>query len=269
MGSRRPWLLVLGCYESDRPSVVAAADPGLIAAFSAGVVSFLSPCVLPLVPGYLSLMSGIGTAELAVATKADTRLVLRSTLLFVSGFTLVFVALGAGASAVGQLLLDHQRGLNQIAGTIVVAMGLAMAGVITPQLLLRERRFEARPSRLGAFAAPVMGMAFAFGWTPCIGPVLASVLSLAAAEGTLARGMSLLLAYSLGLGVPFVVTGVAFGRLAPALAWVKRRARTINVVSGLSLAAFGFLLLTNQMSRMSRFILELMDRAGMDRLTAI
>jgi cytochrome c-type biogenesis protein len=249
--------------------VLGASNPGLFVAFAAGVISFLSPCVLPLVPGYLSLMSGVGTADLAVATKADTRRLLRSTLLFVAGFTVVFVALGAGASAIGQVLLDHQRGLNQIAGAVVIVMGLAMAGVVTPRLFQQERRVDVRPSKLGVFAAPVMGMAFAFGWTPCIGPVLASVLSLAATEATLGRGVSLLLAYSLGLGVPFVATGVAFGRLAGALNWVKRNARRINLVSGLLLAGFGVLLFTNRLSRMSSLLVEFMDRIGLDRLTAI
>ena len=246
--------------------LLAASNPGLLVAFAAGVISFLSPCVLPLVPGYLSLMSGVGAAELAVATRADTRRLLRSTLLFVAGFTLVFVALGAGASAIGQLLRAHQLGLNQIAGAVVVVMGLAMAGVVTPQVLQRERRLDVRPSRLGVFAAPVMGMAFAFGWTPCIGPVLASVLSLAGAEATLGRGVSLLLAYSLGLGVPFVATGVAFGRLAGTLSWVKRHARVINLVSGLLLAAFGVLLFTNRLTRLSRILVDFMEWVGLDRL---
>jgi len=250
--------------------VLAASSPGLLVAFAAGVISFLSPCVLPLVPGYLSLMSGVGTADLAVATKADTRRLLRSTLLFVAGFTLVFVALGAGASAIGQVLNEHQRGLNQIAGAVVIVMGLAMAGVVTPRIFQQERRVDVRPSRLGNFAAPVMGMAFAFGWTPCIGPVLASVLSLAAAEATLSSGVALLLAYSLGLGVPFVATGLAFGRLAGALGWVKRHARVINLVSGLLLAGFGVLLFTNRLSRMSSFLVEFMSNIpGLRGLTAI
>ncbi|MGI8686664.1 MAG: cytochrome c biogenesis CcdA family protein [Acidimicrobiales bacterium] len=249
--------------------LLAVSSPGLLVAFAAGVISFLSPCVLPLVPGYLSLMSGVGTADLAVATKADTRRLLRSTLQFVAGFTLVFVALGAGASAIGQVLLEHQRGLNQIAGAVVIVMGLAMAGVVTPRIFQQERRLDVRPSKLGNLAAPVMGMAFAFGWTPCIGPVLASVLSLAATEATLGSGVSLLLAYSLGLGVPFVATGVAFGRLAGALDWVKRHARVINLVSGLLLAAFGVLLFTNRLSRLSSLLVEFMDKIGLDRLTAI
>ncbi|MGH9179715.1 MAG: cytochrome c biogenesis CcdA family protein [Acidimicrobiales bacterium] len=249
--------------------VLAASNPGLLVAFAAGMVSFLSPCVLPLVPGYLSLMSGVGTAELAVATKTDTRRLLRATLLFVAGFTVVFVALGAAASAVGQLLIDHQRGLNQIAGSVVVVMGLAMAGVVTPAFLQREKRAHVSPSKLGVFGAPVMGMAFAFGWTPCLGPVLASVLSIAATESTLGRGVSLLLAYSLGLGVPFVATGVAFGRLAGTLAWVKRHARTINLVSGLLLAGFGVLLLTNRLSRLSSWLVRAMEDIGLGWLIGL
>lgn len=249
--------------------VLAASNPGLLVAFAAGVISFLSPCVLPLVPGYLSLMSGVGTADLAVATKADTRRLLRSTLLFVAGFTLVFVALGAGASAIGQVLRSHQLGLNKVAGAVVIVMGLAMAGIVAPAVFQRERRIDVRPSRLGNFAAPVMGMAFAFGWTPCIGPVLASVLSLAGAEATLGRGISLLLAYSLGLGVPFVATGVAFGRMAGALDWVKRHARMINLVSGLLLAAFGVLLFTNRLSRMSSFLVRFMEHLPLlNRITS-
>ena len=249
--------------------LLAASNPGLLVAFAAGMVSFLSPCVLPLVPGYLSLMSGVGTAELSVATKTDTRRLLRATLLFVAGFTVVFVALGAAASAVGQLLIDHQRGLNQIAGAVVIVMGLAMAGVVTPAFLQREKRAHVSPSQLGVFGAPVMGMAFAFGWTPCLGPVLASVLSIAATESTLARGVSLLLAYSLGLGVPFVATGVAFGRLAGTLNWVKRHARTINLVSGLLLAAFGVLLLTNRLSRLSGWLVRTMEDIGLGWLIGL
>ena len=249
--------------------VLAASNPGLLVAFAAGMVSFLSPCVLPLVPGYLSLMSGVGTAELSVATKTDTRRLLRATLLFVAGFTVVFVALGDAASAVGQLLIDHQRGLNQIAGAVVIVMGLAMAGVVTPAFLQREKRAHVSPSKLGVFGAPVMGMAFAFGWTPCLGPVLASVLSIAATESTLGRGVSLLLAYSLGLGVPFVATGVAFGRLAGTLNWVKRHARTINLVSGLLLAAFGVLLLTNRLSRLSSWLVRAMEDIGLGWLIGL
>ncbi|MGH9153554.1 MAG: cytochrome c biogenesis CcdA family protein [Acidimicrobiales bacterium] len=239
--------------------MLGASNPGVVVAFAAGMLSFLSPCVLPLVPGYLSLMSGVGTADLAVATRADTGRLLRSTLLFVAGFTVVFVALGATASAVGSFLLDHQRTLNTVAGVVVIAMGLTMAGVVTPAFMQRERRVQVLPSKLGGLAPPVMGMAFAFGWTPCLGPVLASLLALAGAEATLGRGVALLFAYSLGLGVPFVAAGLGFGRLAGTLDWARRRARAVNLVSGLLLAGFGFLLLTNRLTDLSRELVELMD----------
>ena len=249
--------------------MLGASNPGVFVAFAAGMLSFLSPCVLPLVPGYLSLMSGVGTAEMAVATKVDTRRVLRSTLLFVAGFTVVFVILGAGASAAGQTLQDHQVVLNRVAGVVVIAMGLVVAGLVSPRFLSQERRFQLSPSRLGALAPPVMGMAFAFGWTPCIGPVLAAVLSLAATGTTLTQGVILLFAYSLGLGVPFVASGLAFNRLAGAFGWFKRHHRAVSLVSGLLLAGFGVLLLTNRVSRLSSWLVEVMDRLGLDRLTAI
>ncbi|MDQ3679752.1 MAG: cytochrome c biogenesis protein CcdA [Actinomycetota bacterium] len=253
---------------------LAVANPGIIGAFAAGMLSFLSPCVLPLVPGYLSLMSGVemtgvGSGEGAVTTGVDTRRVLRATLLFVAGFTLVFVVLGATASAVGQALQEHQVVLNRVAGAVIIVMGLAMAGFVSPRLLAQERRMHVSPARLGAFAPPVMGMAFAFGWTPCIGPVLAAVLALAAAEGTLTQGLLLLLAYSLGLGVPFVAAGLALNRLAGAFAWFRRHYRAISLVSGLMLAGFGVLLLTNRVTRVSSWLVEIMSRLGLDNLTAI
>src|SRR5437763_739195 len=174
-----------------------------VVAFGAGALSFLSPCVLPLVPGYLSMMSGVGTSQLAVQTRTDQRKLLVSTLLFVAGFTVVFVMLGATATVVGDVLQHHQRVLNQIAGVLVIVMGLFIAGIVSPRFMQQERRFHVLPSQLGVFAPPVMGMAFAVGWTPCIGPALGAVLTLASTQGTVARGVSMLFAYSMGLGVPF------------------------------------------------------------------
>jgi cytochrome c-type biogenesis protein len=238
-----------------------------LVAFGAGILSFLSPCVLPLVPGYLSMMSGMGASQLAVQTRTDQRTLLRSTLLFVAGFTLVFVALGATASTVSSLLLHHQQGLNQVAGLVIIVMGLLLAGLVSPRFLQRERRFHVLPSQLGTFAPPVMGMAFAFGWTPCIGPALAAVLTLAGAERTLPRGIAMLLAYSLGLGVPFVVSGFAFARLTGVFTWVKGHFRVINLVSGLLLAAFGLVLFTNNINHLSSHISDWMRAVHLDRLT--
>jgi cytochrome c-type biogenesis protein len=240
-----------------------------VLAFAGGMLSFLSPCVLPLVPGYLSLMSGVGVTQLATASGSDVRNLLRSTLLFVAGFTLVFTLLGAGASAVGQALLRHQRGLNQVAGGVTIAMGLVIAGVVAPGLLQRERRFHVLPESLGLFAPPLMGMAFAFGWTPCIGPILSVVLTTAATQSTLGRGVGLLVAYSVGLGVPFVAAGIGMGRLTGVFGWVKRHFRLLNLVSGTFLVVFGLLLLTNRIGQMSGAIRDFMQDVGLGRLAEI
>ena len=193
--------------------------------------------MLPLVPGYVSMVSGLSAAELEAGGEGATpsaalRPVLRGIGLFVAGFTLVFVALGATASGIGSLLHGHRYVLAQVSGALIIFLGgvlllgalparvWASAGSGTLGVVSRltgEHRFDVRPSRLGVWAAPVMGMAFAFAWTPCIGPVLGVVLGLASRNGTLAGGVVLLLAYSLGLAVPFVVVGLAFGRFTAAL----------------------------------------------------
>lgn len=240
-----------------------------LAAFGGGMLSFLSPCVLPLVPGYLSLMSGVTYAELQSPGGADVRRLLRSTLLFVLGFTVVFTALGAVATGLGQTLIRNQRELRLVAGIVVILMGVFLAGFVSPRFMQRERRFHVSPDRLGAFAPPLMGMAFAFGWTPCIGPVLGTVLSAAATTDTLGRGISLLVVYSLGLGVPFVVAGVAFGRLGGVFGWVKRHYRVINITAGAMLVAFGVLLATNRITRMASALINFLDAAGLDWLTQI
>jgi cytochrome c-type biogenesis protein len=249
--------------------VIDHSPLGFVVAFGAGIASFLSPCVLPLVPSYLSLMSGVGTAELSVATRTDQRRLIQATVLFVAGFTVVFAALEAGASSIGHLLQRHQVVLDQIAGVVIIVMGLAFAGLVSPAVLQRERRFHVLPSRLGAWAPPVMGMAFAFGWTPCIGPALGAVLGLASAQRTLARGELMLIAYSLGLGVPFVASGVAFGRLAGLLSWFRRHVRIVNLASGLILAAFGVLLLTNNVQALSSFFSHVLDHLGLHRLSSV
>jgi cytochrome c-type biogenesis protein len=239
------------------------ADPSIPAAFGAGVLSFVSPCVLPLVPGYLSLMSGLTGAELADARGEAQRRLLRSTLLFVGGFSIMFVALGATASAVGDVLFDHKQVLNRVMGVIVIAMGLFLAGVASPRLLQAEKRFHVAPSKLGPWAAPVMGVAFAFGWTPCIGPVLSGVLTLAATGDTVWKGAFLLLVYSLGLGVPFVISGLGLARLESTFGWVKRHYRIINFVSGSLLVIFGVLLLTNRLTRIASVLVNFFDTHGL------
>jgi cytochrome c-type biogenesis protein len=239
------------------------ADPSIPAAFGAGLISFISPCVLPLVPGYLSLMSGLSGEELADPRGVQQRRVLRATLLFVAGFTVVFVALGASASAIGELLNDHKLGLNRITGAVVIVMGLFLAGVASPRVLQAEKRFHVSPRRLGPYAAPVMGMAFAFGWTPCLGPVLAGLFTLASHASSVRKGAALLFVYSLGLGVPFVATGLGMARLQSTFAWIKRHYRVINGVSGAILVGFGILLFTNRMTLIASNLVSFLDSHGM------
>jgi cytochrome c-type biogenesis protein len=246
----------------DVAHLVKTSPWGFVIAFGGGMLSFLSPCVLPLVPGYVSLMSGLSSAQVTeqdggVAVKVH---VLKSTLLFVAGFTLVFTAFFAGAfGVVNTFFLGHQEVLNRVAAIVVIVMGLLLAGLVSPRFLMQERRLHVSPSRLGVWAAPVMGMAFAFGWTPCIGAVLAPVLAVSA-EQTVGRGLFLVIAYAVGLGVPFIAAGLALGRLAGVFGWVKRHFRVINLVSGLFLVVFGVLLLTHRITNWSADLIHFMDK---------
>ncbi len=243
--------------------------PALAVAFGAGALSFLSPCVLPLVPGYLSLVSGVSATELAVATKVDQRRILRSILLFIAGYALVFTAVGATASALGAVLADHRPSIDRVSGVAIIVMGLFLAGLVSPRFMQRERRAHVSPSALGSWAPPVMGMAFAFGWTPCIGPIFGSILLYAGDQGSVRKGVVLLLAYSLGLGVPFVASGLAFSRLSGTFGWVKRHFAVINLVSGLLLAGFGLVLLTGQMPWVVAHIQRWLDALGLKRIVSL
>jgi cytochrome c-type biogenesis protein len=255
---------VLGAGVVDQFTI--SADPlGVLVAFGAGMLSFLSPCVLPLVPAYVSMVSGLSAAEIEAGHRRNIGALLRGVLGFIAGFTVVFTALGAAASGLGHLLLDHQRGFVIGAGVVIVVLGLWLTGIGTPRLFLRERRFHPRASRLGAWAPPVMGMAF--GWTPCIGPVLGGVLGLAATRATLASGLVLLVAYSLGLGVPFLATGLAFGHLTEVMARVRRRLGVINAVAGVLLMAFGVLLLTGNLHWVTAAVSHALSAVGLGRLT--
>ncbi|MHB8438303.1 MAG: cytochrome c biogenesis CcdA family protein [Acidimicrobiales bacterium] len=248
------------------PAVIAADPLGVLVAFGAGILSFLSPCVLPLVPGYVSMVSGLSAAQLESGERRDLRALLSGIGLFVAGFTVVFTIEGAIASSFGRLLENHHRGLQIGFGVVVCVLGAWLA-LGAPSALLRERRFHPRPSQLGMLAAPIMGMAFAFGWTPCIGPVLSGVLGLAADRGSLVSGMVLLAVYSLGLGVPFLVTGLAFGRLTSALSRARRALRAVDVVGGVLLLAFGLLLVTDTLHYVSSGVSDLLRAVGLGRLS--
>ncbi|MFQ5554634.1 MAG: cytochrome c biogenesis CcdA family protein [Acidimicrobiia bacterium] len=248
-------------------------NPSLIAAVFFGAASFISPCVLPLLPGYLSLMSGYSLQELSEG-KAPTRQVVISTALFVAGFTAVFVALGASATSLSRWLLSDGGFIRVIAGWTVVAMGafIAVTALWNPRILLpimRERRVEISPRKFGKAAPPVMGAAFAFGWTPCIGPFLAAAFAVAGNSETVGRGMLVLLFYSLGLGIPFLASALVMTKAFNTFNWLKRHLKPINVASGVLLMLFGLLLVTNQVTELSRFFTKLLDRLGLDELATV
>jgi len=230
----------------------------LVVAFGAGVISFVSPCVLPLLPGYLSMMSGYSAAQLDQG-EVSTRHMLRVILLFIAGFTVVFAGIGAAATGFGQFLRSNLGALTRIAGVVIIVFGVLMVVMAVSNrgflsTLNQEKRVHVRPSRLGRWAPPVMGAAFAFGWSPCIGPILTVILATASVQETLGRGVMLLVVYSLGLGVPFLLAGLGlfkfFGRL-------KRYLRPINIVSGLLLALFGLVMVTGNLTVISAWFIDL------------
>jgi cytochrome c-type biogenesis protein len=247
-------------------------EVSVFAAVLAGMASFLSPCVLPLLPGYISLMSGYDMAEIAEGNVSQKRVVGR-TALFVLGFTTVFVALGATATSLSSIL--SQSIFTTIAGVLIILMGLfiAITAVWTPSFMLplmKDRRIEStRAKKLGLLGPPVMGAAFAFGWTPCIGPFLASALALGANTDTIGQGMLVLFFYSLGLGVPFLLTSLLLTKAFSAFGWVKRYLVQITVFSGLMLVFFGWLMLSGQIVNLSAWFSDLLVRLGLDGLAEV
>lgn len=239
-------------------------------AFGAGALSFLSPCVLPLVPGYISYMSGLGGAEAtepAVDGAASSRRAGFMALLFVAGFTTVFVPLGVTASLLGSFLDQNRVLFTRVGGAFIILMGLIFLGVIKVPLFYREARFHPSPNA-GAGGSFVLGLAFAFGWSPCIGPILGASLTLAAGQDP-SRGALLLLFYSLGLGLPFIAAGVGIARLTSVVAALRRHARALMTASGVLLIIMGVLFMTDSLFRMSIWIQRTFDRLGLDFLARI
>ncbi len=233
-------------------------------AFLAGGVSFLSPCVLPLIPGYISYVSGVSLDELEAGASRHTARVLGQSILFVLGFALVFVALGASASAIGGALADYRPLLNQLSGLFIIAMGLSLMGVLRVGVLLREHHLRLRGQPRGWLGVMLLGGAFAFAWIPCVGPILASILLYAGAAATVRTGATLLFLYALGLGMPFILTGLAFTRATGAFRWLRRYSGRIEAVSGLALVAVGVLVLTNMMFYLSIWGQQLFTRLGLN-----
>lgn len=232
--------------------------------FLAGVVSFLSPCVIPLVPGYLSYVSGVSVDGLESGAPGQTSRVLGQSLLFVLGFALVFVALGASASAIGAALSAYRVVLNRVSGLFIIAMGLSLMGILRVGALAAEHRVHFADRPRGAVGTALLGGAFAFAWTPCIGPILASILLYAGSVGTVRTGALLLLVYALGLGLPFVLTGLVFTRGMRALRWLRRFSRPIETLGGLTLVAVGTLVLTDRMFYVSIWAQRIFARYGLN-----
>lgn len=226
------------------------------AAFAAGVLSFISPCVLPIIPGYLSFISGRSLEELrgegSPASATLRREVFLASVAFVAGFSTVFVALGASASVVGELLRARLPILGKAAGVLIVVFGLHTMGVFRIRWLDTDARVHARGRPLGRLGAFVVGLAFAFGWTPCIGPILGGILAVAGTRDTVAEGVTLLAVYSAGLGLPFLAASLAVNRFFAASARVRRYAHAVEVAAGLLLVAIGVLIATDRLSAIAR-----------------
>ena len=238
-------------------------DVSYLAALIAGLVSFLSPCVLPLVPPYLVYLAG--TSLERFADKEPEPQVKRETviasMLFVAGFSTVFVALGASASVIGSLFRAYSGHLATIAGIAIIIMGLHFLGLTRIAFLMREKRLEI-PRPVGLWGAYAMGLAFAFGWTPCIGPILAAILAVAGSEQTVSKGASLLAVYSLGLGIPFVVAAFAIEPFAAFLARFKKHLHRVEQVMGALLVLTGIAFLTGSITTMSFWLLEMFPALG-------
>jgi cytochrome c-type biogenesis protein len=225
----------------------------------AGLVSFLSPCVLPLVPPYLGYLGGTTVEEMTdeqgLASRAWRRIVL-AALCFVLGFTTVFVGMGAGASMLGQAIQAYKGQLSIIAGIIIILFGLHFLGLLRVPMLYREARYQAKMEGATLVGAYVMGLAFAFGWTPCIGPILATVLTLAANEASLATGVGLLLVYSLGLGVPFVLAAIAIRPFMGFMLRFRKHLGIVEKVMGLVLVVTGILFLTGSINWFGQWLID-------------
>ena len=229
----------------------ASLLPAMVVALLAGVLSFLSPCVLPIVPPYLAYMSGISVGDLRQGRPA-----LLASVFFVLGLSTVFLLLGAATSAFGMLFLAYKSWLETGAAVVVMTFGAHFIGVYRLGFLDRDVRFKAGDNGGSAFGAYILGLAFAFGWTPCIGPILSAILSIAMQQGSVTRGAALLTVYALGLGIPFLLVAAFFPRLTPLMNFMKRHMERIERVMGLMLWTIGLLMLTGGFSQFSYWLLE-------------
>jgi cytochrome c-type biogenesis protein len=243
-----------------------ASGVGVLAALAAGFVSFLSPCVLPLVPGYLSAVTGVMPNDLE---RAPLRRVLGPSLLFVASFSAIFIVLGLGATALGSTLNDHRLTLERVSGAVIIALGLFFLTTPFIARLNKEWRVDALMQRAGRGGPVVAGAAFAIAWTPCVGPTLGAILSAAALSESTAHGAYLLAWYSAGLAIPFLLTTVAFNRMTTLFAAVKRHYAVIVAAGGAILVVMGVLIVTGELSQLNIEAQRMLNNLGLDFLTGI
>ena len=227
----------------------------ILTAFMFGLLSFISPCVLPIVPGYLSFISGVSFDEMQnIANRTAVRnKILLNSLFFVIGFSLVFIGLGASATFIGQFLHAKINIISKVAGVIIIVFGIHMSGIYKIPFLNYEKRFQAEGNKLGLLGALVVGLAFAFGWTPCIGPILAAILAIASQQDTVGKGIILLTSYSLGLGIPFLLAGLSLTIFFTAFNKFKHHLHKVEVVGGIMLILVGILIATNSLTILSAY----------------
>lgn len=237
-----------------------AAQVSLFLAFLAGFVSFLSPCVLPLIPGYLSFITGVSFNELQEAENVKRGKIFLPSLYFVLGFSLVFIALGASASFIGSFFLSYRQFLTKIAAVLIIFFGLSLMGLVKLTFFQKQRAVKKLSrSPLGIL---MLGMSFSLAWTPCVGPVLTSILAFASTSQTVAKGALLLAFYALGLGLPFILTGFLFNHFTAFFNWIKTRYQLISVASGFILIIMGLLLLTNQLNYFNAWLRSVAVKMG-------
>ena len=230
--------------------------PALAVAMAAGLLSFLSPCVLPIVPPYLAYMGGVSVTDMADGERGASRRALGSAAFFVLGLSTVFLFLGFTASAFGRFFLTNQDWFVTVAGLVIMVFGAHFLGIYRIAFMDREMRIDAGDRGGSAFGAYILGLAFAFGWTPCIGPILGAILSIAASEADVVRGTTLLAFYALGLGIPFLLVAAFFPRLTGLMSWMRRHMERIERVMGLLLWTVGLLMLTGKFTDFSWWLNE-------------
>ena len=227
-------------------------------AFGAGFISFLSPCVLPLIPGYISYISGESLGDIVEKQKK----IILKTVLFSLGFSLVFISFGATASFIGNILLENSNTLRIIAGIIIIIFSLQLIGILNLNFLNQEKRFQTKNYSNNLFFPVLVGAAFGFGWTPCIGPVLGSILTLAAVESSIGKGILLLSFYSLGLAIPFILSGYGISKFLVFSKNFRKNIKIVSVSGGVILLITGILILTNKLQALGYFILETVPILG-------